>query len=48
MQGFDVCLVKNLNAELLAPGTHAGRLTLWSKEALDLLEKESLFYGGVK
>tara|TARA_Y100000310_G_scaffold345610_1_gene467282 strand:- start:3331 stop:4137 length:807 start_codon:yes stop_codon:yes gene_type:complete len=42
--GVDVCMVKDLNAELLAPGTHAGRLTLWSQGALDVLGKENLFY----
>lgn len=41
--GIDVCEVKNINAELLAPGTIPGRLTLWSKGAVELLEKEKLF-----
>ncbi len=44
LMGVDVCVVKDLNTELLAPGTHAGRLTLWSQGALDLLDKENLFY----
>jgi large subunit ribosomal protein L4e len=35
--GVDVCLVKNLNAELLAPGTQAGRLTIWSESAIKRL-----------
>lgn len=44
MQGVDICAVKDLNAELLAPGTDAGRLTIWSEKALTLLDKEKLFY----
>jgi large subunit ribosomal protein L4e len=35
--GADFSLVKNLNAELLAPGTHAGRLTIWSESAINKL-----------
>jgi large subunit ribosomal protein L4e len=35
--GVDVVLVDKLNAELLAPGTHAGRLTVWSCGALEQL-----------
>ena len=41
--GVDVVLVKNLNAEMLAPGGKAGRLTLFTKSALDVMEKENLF-----
>lgn len=41
--GIDVVDVKNLNAETLAPGAKAGRLTLWTKEAIELMEKENLF-----
>ncbi|MEM3749643.1 MAG: 50S ribosomal protein L4 [Candidatus Jordarchaeales archaeon] len=37
--GVDVVLVRNLNAELLAPGGHPGRLTLWSESALKNLDK---------
>lgn len=37
--GVGVALVYGLNAELLAPGTHAGRLTLWTSSAVDLLGK---------
>ncbi len=44
LQGIDVCNVKDLNAEILAPGTDAGRLTLWSEKAVELLGKENLFY----
>jgi len=39
LPGLDVVIVKNLNAELLAPGTHPGRLTLWTNGAIDTLEK---------
>lgn len=41
--GVDVADVRSLNAELLAPGAKAGRLTLWTISAIDLLEKENLF-----
>ena len=41
--GVDVVEVKSLNAELLAPGTVPGRLTLWTSAAITKLEKESLF-----
>jgi large subunit ribosomal protein L4e len=37
--GVDVALVNGLNAELLAPGTHAGRLTVWTFGALEQLSK---------
>lgn len=35
--GSDFVIVRNLNAELLAPGTHAGRLTVWSESAIKRL-----------
>lgn len=41
--GVQVCLVQNLNAEILAPGTHPGRLTLWTEGAIDALAKQNLF-----
>lgn len=44
LQGVDICLVKDLNAEILAPGTDAGRLTVWSDKALEIMDKEKLFY----
>ena len=44
MQGIDICEVKDLNAEILAPGTDAGRVTVWSDKALEIMEKEKLFY----
>ena len=41
--GVDIVMVKELNAELLAPGAVPGRLTLWTKSAIEALEKEKLF-----
>ena len=35
--GVDVVVVENLNAELLAPGTHPGRLTIYTKSAVEKL-----------
>ncbi len=37
LPGVDAVLVRNLNVELLAPGCHAGRLTVWSKSAIECL-----------
>jgi len=37
--GVDITTVKNLNVELLAPGTHPGRLTVWAKSALEKLSE---------
>jgi len=37
--GVDVSLIDNLNAELLAPGAHQGRLTIWTESAFKKLEK---------
>jgi large subunit ribosomal protein L4e len=44
LPGVDVVIVNNLNAEMLAPGTTPGRLTLWAKGALEQLDK--LYLGG--
>jgi large subunit ribosomal protein L4e len=41
--GVDVVEVNRLNAALLAPGTHAGRLTLYTEAAIERMEKEGLF-----
>lgn len=41
--GIEIVNVKSLNAELLAPGAVPGRLTLWTKSAIEILEKEKLF-----
>ncbi len=38
LPGVDVTSVKDLNVELLAPGTHPGRLTLWTESAISHLE----------
>lgn len=35
--GVDVVTVENLNAELLAPGTHAGRFTIYTRSAIEKL-----------
>lgn len=43
--GLDVVAVKDLNAEVLAPGAHPGRLTVWTVGAI---EKLGELYGGVK
>ncbi len=40
--GVDVTNVKSLNVEMLAPGTHPGRLTIWTKKAIEKLNE---FYG---
>ena len=37
--GVEVTTVANLNTEMLAPGTHPGRLTLWSSSAIQTLDK---------
>jgi large subunit ribosomal protein L4e len=41
--GVDITIVDSLNAELLAPGTEAGRLTVWTDKALQRMDKEDLF-----
>jgi len=43
LQGVEVSVVNNLNAELLAPGGDIGRTTVWSKSALEKLDKDKLF-----
>jgi large subunit ribosomal protein L4e len=40
LPGVDVSLVEELNAELLAPGTHPGRLTIWTESSLNFFSKE--------
>ena len=37
--GVEVTTVANLNTEMLAPGTHPGRLTLWTNGAIESLDK---------
>jgi large subunit ribosomal protein L4e len=39
LAGVDAVTVGQLNTELLAPGTHAGRLTIWTEAALNKLEE---------
>jgi len=41
--GVDVVSVEELNAEVLAPGTHAGRITLYTEAAVKRLADEKLF-----
>jgi large subunit ribosomal protein L4e len=40
LSGVDVVNVNRLNAELLAPGTHAGRLAIWTESAIKVLGEE--------
>ena len=42
LPGVQVTTVANLNTEMLAPGTHAGRLTVWTNGAI---EKLTTLYG---
>jgi large subunit ribosomal protein L4e len=42
LPGVDVTTVANLNTEMLAPGTHPGRLTVWTNGAI---EKLTTLYG---
>jgi len=39
MRGFDVVDVNNLTVDLIAPGAHPGRLCIWSKSAIESVEK---------
>ena len=41
--GLDVVEVSRLNAELLAPGTMPGRLTIFTQAAVEKMDKEKLF-----
>ncbi len=41
--GVEVTPVNELNAKKLAPGTHAGRLTLWTEQSLKKMEEEGLY-----
>jgi large subunit ribosomal protein L4e len=42
LAGVDVVNYDQLNAELLAPGTHAGRLTIYTESAISKLEEAML------
>ena len=37
--GVDIVTVDSLNVELLSPGAHPGRLTMWTNSALEKLDK---------
>ncbi len=39
LPGMDAVLVDALNAELLAPGANAGRLTIWTESSISKLEE---------
>jgi large subunit ribosomal protein L4e len=41
--GVQIVSVKKLNAELLAPGTDIGRLTIYTEKALEVMKTEKLF-----
>ncbi len=41
--GVDVVEVRSLNVEMLAPGTDVGRLTIYTEDAIKLLEQKKLF-----
>lgn len=43
LPGVDVALARSLNAELLAPGAMPGRVTLWTENAINALDKNKLF-----
>jgi large subunit ribosomal protein L4e len=44
LQGIDICEVKKLNVNLLAPGGDPGRLTIFTEDAIKTLEEEKLFF----
>jgi len=37
--GVDIINIDNINCSLLAPGTHSGRLTIWTQSAFNTLNK---------
>jgi large subunit ribosomal protein L4e len=39
LPGVDVTTVDQLNVELMAPGTHAGRLAIWTQSAINAVGK---------
>ncbi|MBS3065358.1 MAG: 50S ribosomal protein L4 [DPANN group archaeon] len=41
--GVEICQVKHLNSELLAPGARPSRLVIWTPASLDVINKEELF-----
>ncbi len=44
LQGIDVTEARSLNAELLAPGTQPGRITIFTENAIEQMGRENLFY----
>ena len=43
IRGMDAVVVNNLNVELLAPGGVPGRLTLFTKDAIEAIKDKNLF-----
>ena len=43
LPGVDIISINGINCEQLAPGSQAGRLTLYTETALKIIEKENLF-----
>ena len=43
ISGVEVVDVKKLNIELLAPGAEPGRVSVWTKDAVEKLGKEKLY-----
>lgn len=41
--GIEIISVNEINAEVLAPGTHAGRITLYTESAIKRITEEKLF-----
>jgi large subunit ribosomal protein L4e len=41
--GVEIAKIDKLNTELLAPGAHPGRLTIYSEKAIEKLTKENLY-----
>jgi len=39
LAGVDIVSVKDLTVQLLAPGTHPGRLCIWTKSAMEAVDK---------
>jgi large subunit ribosomal protein L4e len=39
LPGVDIINVRDLNPEILAPGTHPGRLTLWTNSSIEEIKK---------
>ncbi len=44
LQGVDIAEAKALNAELLAPGTQPGRLTIYTEKSIEQMKQENLFF----